>query len=569
MFLLLPAGDNSLELTRLLIAIGVLLLAARLFGELARRLGQPAVLGELLAGIVLGPALMGRIAPGAGEFLFPKDGPAAASLEGIRFVGIVLFLMVAGMEVDLGTIWKRGRAASIVGFAGILVPFAIGALGAWVHPGWFGYDGRTNTTLFVLFVATALSISALPVIARTLMDLYLYRTDFGMVVIAAAVFNDLVGWIVFAILLGVLAKGSIGLEWIGVVVWTLALTVALLTLGRIGLHRVLPWVQAHTSWPSGVLVLAFLVALAGAATAQWIGVHAVFGAFLGGVALGNSTHLHERTRSTITDFVNSFFAPLFFASIGLSVDFVGNFDALVVGAVLATAFAGKVLGCWAGARAAGMSSGESWAVGYALNARGMMEIVLGLTALKAGLIGERLFVALVVMAIVTSVVSGPMIQRVLGRKRPRRFLAYMSSRTVAIPLLHRDRREVIEELARGVAKPARLDAGAIAQAVWAREEQASTAVGKGIAVPHARIEGLAEPVIALGLAPEGLDFPAPDVEPVRIVMLILTPKSDTSAQLEILSDISKTLRSEEVRERLLACRNFTEVVAALRAAGVE
>ena len=173
------------------------------------------------------------------------------------------------------------------------------------------------------------------------------------------------------------------------------------------------------------------------------------------------------------------------------------------------------------------------------------------------------------MAILTSVVSGPMIQRVLGRKRPRRFLAYLSSRTVAIPLLHRDRREVIEELSRSVARSARLDAAAIASAVWAREELASTAVGKGIAVPHARIEGLAEPVIALGLASEGLDFPAPDVEPVRIVLLILTPKADTGAQLEILSDISKTLRAEDVRERLLASRSFTEVVAALRAAGVD
>jgi mannitol/fructose-specific phosphotransferase system IIA component (Ntr-type) len=267
--------------------------------------------------------------------------------------------------------------------------------------------------------------------------------------------------------------------------------------------------------------------------------------------------------------VNSFFAPLFFASIGLSVDFVASFDLLIVGVVLITAFAGKVFGCYLGARAAGMSGSESWAVGYALNARGMMEIVLGLTALKAGLIGEKLFVALVVMAILTSVVSGPMIQRVLGRKRPRRFLAYISSRTVAIPLLHRDRREVIEELSRSVARTARLDATAIASAVWAREELAPTAVGKGIAVPHARIEGLAEPVIALGLAPEGLDFQAPDLEPVRIVLLILTPKADTSAQLEILSDISKSLRDDEVRAKILEARSYTEVVAALRAAGVD
>lgn len=569
LLLVTAAADDSFELTRLLIALGVLLLAAKLCGEIARRLAQPAVLGELLAGIALGPALLGRLYPQLGQFLFPETGPAASSLDGIRFVGIVLFLMVAGMEVELGTIWKRGRAASAVGFAGILAPFAIGGLLAWARPEWFGYDGRTSETLFVLFIATALSISALPVIARTLMDLYLYRTDFGMVVIAAAVFNDLVGWIVFAILLGVLADGNVGHGWVGVVGWTLALTLAMLTLGRIGLHRILPWVQAHTAWPSGVLVLAFVVALLGAAAAQWIGIHAVFGAFLGGVALGNSPHLHEKTRATIADFVNSFFAPLFFASIGLSVDFVSSFDAWVVIVVLVAACAGKILGCWGGARLAGMESREAWAVGYALNARGMMEIVLGLTALKAGLIGERLFVALVVMAIVTSVMSGPLIQRVLGRKRPRRFLNFLSPRTVASPVLHRDRREVIEELSRAAGRACSLDAPTIARAVWEREQSASTAVGKGIAVPHARLEGLAEPVIVLGLAREGLDFQALDAEPVRIVFLILTPKSDAGAQLEILSDISKTLRSEETREKLLEAHTYTEIVAALRSGGAE
>ncbi len=565
---ILPAallgGPDTLELTRVLVALGVLLVAARTLGELARRLHQPAVLGELVAGILLGPALLGRVAPAAQHFLFPTQGQAASVLDGLRLLAIVLFLMVAGLEVDLSTIWRRGRAASFVGIAGIAVPFALGALAAWFAPQSMGFEGGTSPAVFACFFATALSISALPVIAKTLMDLYLYRTDFGMTVVAAAVFNDLVGWIVFAVILGLIGSPGFERSTLEVVGWTLAMTLALLTVGRWLIHRSLPWVQAHTDWPSGVLVYAIAITLFGAALSQWIGIHAVFGAFLAGVALGDSSHLRPRTRATISDFVSSFFAPLFFGSIGLSVDFVAHFDPLLCLCVVAIACAGKIAGCGLAARAAGLPARESWAVGYAMNARGMMEIVLGLTALRAGVIGERLFVALVAMAIVTSVLSGPLIQRALGRQRPRRLLDFLGSRTLALPLLARERIGVIEELAGLAARAAGLAPAEVARAVLAREEQASTAVGRGIAVPHARVEGLAQPVVALGLAGAGVDFGELDGEPVRIVFLVLTPSADTSAQLEILADLSRTLRSEAAREKVLAARGWTELLAALR-----
>jgi len=550
------------DITRLLVALGALLVAARVLGELARKLNQPSVLGELLAGIVLGPAIFGNIAPDVQGWLFPTSGPAAVVLDGIRILAVTLFLLVAGLEVDLSRVMQQGRAASAVGIGGMIVPFAMGFALAWLAPSVVGWNGDVPRGMYALFFATALSISALPVIAKTLIDLRLYRSDFGMVVIASAIFNDLVGWMVFAVILGMIgAQGSPG-SLPGVLASIVAFTALILTVGRWAIHRSLPWVQAHTSWPSGVLVFAIALALFGGALTEKLGLHAIFGAFLTGVALGDSSHLRERTRTTIREFVSSFFAPLFFAGIGLSVDFVAHFDALLCAIVLVIACVGKIAGAALGARIAGLVPRESWAIGFAMNARGSMEIVLGLTALHYRIIDDRMFVALVVMALVTSIISGPMIQRSLGRGRPRRFARLLSAKAFVCRLAGTDRRAVVRELSAGASD---LDAQRIDEAVWAREVLGTTGIGDGIAIPHARVPGLRKSLIAFGISPQGVDFDAPDGQPARLVFLILTPAELAGEQLEILADISRTLQDPDVRAKLVEVTTWTEMLAALRA----
>ena len=573
---MLPAAGASLitDETRLFLALATLLVAGRMLGEVARRFKQPSVLGELVAGILLGPAVFGHLWPEGFRELFPASGPSKTTLDGVRQLGLALFLLVAGMEVDLSRVLRQGRALSYVGAFGLLAPFAVGFALASFAPYLFGYmpSPKFGPGIFALFFATALSISALPVIAKTLMDLYLYRSDFGMTVIAAAVLNDIVGWLMFAVVLSligeshsVFASGSSGpLVIVGV---TLAASIAFLTLGRWAIHRLLPWVQAHTSWPAGVIVFSIGIALVGAAVAEAAGVHAVFGAFLAGVALGDSSHLRERTRATIADFVGSFFAPLFFAGVGLSVDFVANFDLQLCALVTLVACFVKIVGCGFGAAVAGMPRRESLAVGLAMNARGSMEIILGLTALKAGLIGEQLFVALVVMALATSMLAGPLIRRVLNRAEPRRFARYLTGRSFVPRIAAKDREGAIRELAVAAARASGLQEAVVADAAWAREQLGTTAMGEGIAVPHARLEGLRQPVVALGIAPDGLEFDAPDHKPVRICFLILTPKDAPGTQLEILSDIGSTLKDAELREKLVGVRGYTELLALLRADG--
>lgn len=552
------------DISTLLIALGVMLGAARVLGELFKRWGQPSVLGEILAGILIGPTCLGRIAPGLFAAIFPAKGGAALALDGITTLAVTLFLLVAGMEVDLLRVWRQGRVAASISIAGIVVPFALGFGAALAAPASLGIEPQADRTIFALFFATALSISALPVIARTLLDLNLFRTDLGMLIVAAAIVQDIAGWIVFAVILGMLGTGhghlSIG-QTIGL---TLAFAAFMLTAGRWLVHRTLPWIQAHASWPGGVLGFVLVVALFCAAFTEWVGVHAIFGTFLAGVAVGDSSHLRERTRTTIDGFISFIFAPLFFASVGLRVDFLASFEPLLVLIVLVIACAGKIAGCHLGGLLTGMPANERWAVSFGMNARGAMEIVLGLLALQNGVIGERLFVALVVMALVTSFMSGPLMQRALGpRRKARSFKEHLVGRGFVPQLASTTPEGAIGELARALAAGTNLDAAAITQALLAREQVMATGLGNELAVPNVRVEGLTAPVVGLGLSRAGIDFDAPDGRPARLVFVLLIPPADHDAQWGLLQDIARTFAAEEARDRAANASSFTELLAAL------
>ncbi len=329
------AGLSPTEITAFLLAIGILLLSARVLGELSRRLHQPSVLGEILAGILLGPTVLGSLAPKVTAFLFPQSGGGAMALDGLTTLAIVLFLLVAGIEVDLSTVWRMGKMALYVALPGMLLPFALGLGAGWLQPEALGYRPGVDRTAFLLFMATVLSISALPIIAKILLDLKIYRSDLGITLIAAAVVNDLLGWMIFAVVLGTTGAGHGGLPVAHTLWVTAVFAAAMLTVVPWAIHRVLPWVQAYASWPAGVLGFAFSFSLVVAGFTEWLGIHAIFGSFLAGVALGHSTHLKEQTRTTLDQFISFFFAPLFFAGIGLKTDFAANFDLSLTATLLA------------------------------------------------------------------------------------------------------------------------------------------------------------------------------------------------------------------------------------------
>jgi Kef-type K+ transport system membrane component KefB/mannitol/fructose-specific phosphotransferase system IIA component (Ntr-type) len=421
-----------------------------------------------------------------------------------------------------------------------------------------------DPVIFALFLATAIAISALPVIAKTLMDLDLYRTDLGMVIVSAAIFNDLIGWTVFAIVLGMMRTDGAGFGIGATLGLTLLYAGLMLTVGRWLMHRALPILQAYTHYPGGVLGFAATLAVAGAALTEFIGIHAMFGAFLVGVALGDSSHLQERTRTMIDEFISFIFAPLFVASIGLRVNFVANFDLWLVLSILALATAGKLLGVVLGARCGGFSRRNRWAIGFGMNARGAMEIILGTLALEAGIIHERLFVALVVMAIVTSAFSGPLIRRILSRRRPHRLASYLSPRLFVPRLAAKSRAGAIHELAGAAARQAGVDPILVEKIAWEREQVTATGIGYGVAIPHARINSLRQGLVVVGVSEPGIPFDAPDGQPAHVVFLLITPAGDPEAQLELSANVSELFRQPRCLERVLRAANFTEFLAALR-----
>ncbi|MFM7854396.1 MAG: cation:proton antiporter, partial [Flammeovirgaceae bacterium] len=383
--------------------------------ELARRLKQPAVVGEIVAGIIIGPTVLGMIQPEWFGPLFPADTHSGVVLAGFVQVAVVMLLFIAGLEVDLHIVWQQGRQSVITSLFGLIVPFLFGFLFPYLFPDFFGLADKHAKFVFALFMGTAMAISALPVIVRILMDLGLFKSRMGLLVVASAMIDDVIGWIIFSVILGMIGKGAVGSSLINTALLTIGFTALMLTLGRAILNRLLPWINKKMAWPGGVLSVSLAFCFLGAAFTEYIGIHAIFGAFIVGVAFGDSVHFSERAKEIVHQFINNIFAPLFFVSIGLRVNFITNFDFGLTIIIIIIAFAGKIIGSGLGTRLGGFTWRESMAAGFGMNARGAMEIILGLIALENGLIDERVFVSLVVMALVTSMTSGPLMKWVLKK----------------------------------------------------------------------------------------------------------------------------------------------------------
>ncbi len=573
---LAAASLSPADITRLMVALAVLLGISRLLGELARRFKQPAVLGEILAGVLLGPTVLGYFSPEALEWLFPVSAaqPGRIALDGFVVISATLLLLVVGLEVDLSTVRRQGKATAYVSLMGVALPFILGFGLAYGIPEMLGAGprGQAAPLPFAIFVGIALSITALPVIAKVLMDLNLAKSDLGMLIISSAMLNDLVGWIGFAVVLALLPSDTLGAAPMSVVTTitlTLIFLAVMITLGRWLCHKTLPYIQSRWSWPGGVLAFVSVVALGCAAITESLGIHSIFGAFIAGVAIGDSPRLRERTRETIHQFVTNFFAPIFFASIGLRINFISNFDPLAVALVLAVAFLGKSGGCYLGAKMAGMNRRESLATAFGMTCQGAVGIILGQMAFKAGLIGEGLLVAVVIMALTTSLFSGPAMQAVLKLKTQLRLADIVTDRHILIHMKSVTPSKAIAELAVRGAELTGLAPDLITQTALDREKAMRTGLPDGLAVPHARLTGLKKPCMVIGRSVPGIDFDAQDGRPAHLVCLLLTPESDHDAQIDLLSLFARTFQDAGIRQGALAAESTTEFRAELNLAGTD
>lgn len=398
------------QLLRFLVELTVLCLAARIGGEIAARLRIPLHVGELAMGIALGPSLLGWVWPGGFDSLFPADAATRSLLDVVSWIGVVMLALLAGLETRLGVLRTAGRAVLGGWIGGFGVPFAAGlALGLGV-PGSL-VPGGVDRPVFALFLATAMSISAIPVIARILMDLDLYGTRLGMVILSAAIADDTVGWIVLAVVAG-LAGGDLEAGSIArIVLLTAAFVAGAFTIGRIVVARSIA-ASRRLRVPFGELSTMLLLVFAFGAVTQWIGVHLVLGAFVAAILIGREPRLDPDSVAAVRHLGMGLFVPFFFAYTGIKVDLTSlRGSALAFAAVaVAVACGSKVFGGWAGTRLGGLPHWEALAVGFGLNARGAMELVIAAIGLSIGVLDEPTYATIVLIAVLTTVMAAPLLQ---------------------------------------------------------------------------------------------------------------------------------------------------------------
>ncbi len=396
-----------------LLQLCLMLVVARIFGELFKRMNQPAVVGEIIGGIFIGPSVFQHFMPDTFSSIFLMHPNSTMAMDGIYNVSLIMMLFISGMEIELPMIWKNGKSAFFISFLGMIIPLSLGCACGWFLFDQFGISNPAFRPAFTLFFGTALSITALPVIAKILLDLKLLNTKIGSLIVTCAMMDDFVGWLLFSVVLSLMpvTNGASSSPAIGfTILKTVLFAVLTLTVFKFLINRLFVFISSKKGGPAIAMTIAMGMCFIGALITESIGIHAVFGAFLMGVAFGESLELTERSKDSIHQFVINVFAPLFFVSIGLKVNFIANFSLTLTLFIQVVSIISKIVGGYIGGRIGGLSNYESLAIGFGINARGAMEIILGLVALQAGLITPQIFVALTTMAILTSLTSGGMIK---------------------------------------------------------------------------------------------------------------------------------------------------------------
>jgi Kef-type K+ transport system membrane component KefB len=412
-------GLSEFQILHFLVQVGALLLASRVLADLMKRWGQAAVIGELLAGVMLGPSILGHLAPAVYGWLFPNDPLVSHLLEALAWIGVIALLLYIGLETDLGILGGMGRTAAVVSVFGMVIPFACGLGLGWLLPAHY-LTAPGQRVIFALFMAVAVAISAVPVIAKILLDLGLLRRDLGMLILAAGIIDDTTGWLLLSIVAGLAQRGNVRpLSFLILLIEAAVFIGFCYFVGYRVVARVLRWIDDRTYVEHAKFSAAIVIALLCAVITQSIGIHAVFGAYIAGVMMAGSTRLRKTERLEVEAVALGFLAPIFFAYSGLKTDLSTLRDPLVVGVVLAIAIGAKLIGCTAGGLIGRLKLRESLAVAIGMNARGGMEILVALIGLSLGVLTPQMYTVIIAVAVITSFMTPPLLSWAISQTSER------------------------------------------------------------------------------------------------------------------------------------------------------
>jgi Kef-type K+ transport system membrane component KefB/nucleotide-binding universal stress UspA family protein len=410
------------EVLQLVVQIAALLFAARLLGGIASRFGQPTVVGEILAGVILGPSLLSGLFPVVERWIVPQTAVQGYMLEVVALIGVMLLLIVTGLETDLALIRRRIGVAFGVAVGGLALPFVTGLALGFMLPDSLLVDPGQRT-IFALFVATALSISAIPILAKVLMDLGLMRREFGQTALAAGMIDDITGWTLLGLVTALAGTDAIGA---GTVVQTIGMVavfvLATATVGRFLVDRGLWLVENRFRGSDHVLTLIVGLSFAWGALSQALRLEPVIGAFAIGILFGRLPSLPADAVRKLESMTLAVFAPIFFAVVGLKLNIQAILEPrllMITVVVILVATFGKVVGAYLGARF--LSRQDHWsslAYGAGLNARGVLGIIIATIGLALDILTQEMFSIIVVMAVVTSLMAPFGIRSFLARVEP-------------------------------------------------------------------------------------------------------------------------------------------------------
>jgi Kef-type K+ transport system membrane component KefB/nucleotide-binding universal stress UspA family protein len=411
-------GDGAPSEAVFLAQLVVLMAAGRLLGEAMLRVGQSSVMGQLLAGILLGPSVLGWLWPDLQHLLFPAAKVQKSMLDAVAQFGILLLLLLTGMGTDLKLVQKVGRAAISVSLVGVALPFACGVtLGELLPETLLPDPGKRLLTS--LFLGTALSISSIKIVAAVVSEMNFARRNLGQIIVASAIMEDTIGWIIIAITLGLAQAGTIDLSHVARSVLGTALFLgASFTVGRRLVYWLIRWANDHFESDFPVITMILVIMGVMALATQAIGVHTVLGAFVAGVLIGESPILSRHIEEQLRGLIFAFFMPVFFGVAGLSADLTVLKDPslqLMTLALIAIASIGKFAGAFVGGKIGGLKRAESLALASAMNARGSTEVIVATIGLSMGALSQSLFTMIVAMAVVTTTAMPPMLRWALRR----------------------------------------------------------------------------------------------------------------------------------------------------------
>jgi Kef-type K+ transport system membrane component KefB/nucleotide-binding universal stress UspA family protein len=398
--------------------ITLLLALGRLLGEVMLRIGQPAVMGQLIAGILLGPSALGALWPDLQHAIFPSGPEQKAMIDAVAQLGILMLLLLTGMETDLSVVGKLRRTALSVSLTGIVVPFVCGfALGELLPDTMLPDPGQRLITS--LFLGTALSISSVKIVAMVVREMNFLRRTVGQLIVTSAIIDDTVCWIVIAVTFGLALHGRVDMASLAQsVVGTALFLVASFTVGRRVVSFLIRW--ANDNFVSEVPVVTTILVVMGvmALITHAIGIHTVLGAFVAGILVGQSPILSRHIDDQMRGLITALFMPVFFGLAGLNSDLRVLEDPsllLLSLGLIAIASIGKFSGAFLGGALSGLTSRESLALGWGMNARGSTEIIVASLGLSMGALSQSLFTMIVAMAVVTTMVMPPMLRWALAR----------------------------------------------------------------------------------------------------------------------------------------------------------